>query len=894
MARRINASASPKPKRHPSRTDVPSSLEDQLASVVEQDGVLLVSPRGARKRRVKKSTIFIASEISSSPIVEDEIAALDYKSVETAVRLTDGSHERRVHVRFIKHDPSPFVLSLQTVLLRTFHRAPDERVSVAAAAGRSPTDSVPVPPEIYATVSSDLTSDQRMPAVSDQFTPPTFEAAYRAVYGRFDRIHSVVREVISIVKGWFQRVEHVERDIVDETRTAMTVLEVPQFSMTRALVGFVALAFVVTLPANAVSLYRSVTVQESIATAAGTAAVGDLADAANAGSILSSANALKKASTRFREADAMLSDTNGLALGLASVLPQRYRSARALLEVGDKASEAARLLALGLNKVFTNPSRRLDERLDALGAYSRTALVLLSDASKAAATINPSMIPIGKRSMVTKLLSELNQSTIAVREFSSLSNLLAIMVGKNYQRDYLVIFQNNTELRPTGGFMGSFAEVRMDKGAVTSVHIPSGGTYALKGQLTVRVAAPEPLRLINPLWQFQDANWSPDFPTAAKRIQWFWSKAGQPTIDGVITVNATFAEKILALTGPINMPKYGKIITADNFLFETQKAVELNYDTQANTPKKFIGDLAAKLISRLKSMPRSDWMHIAALVSQSLESKDVQIYLTNPSEEKIVERYGWNSRLKSSAGDELTIIEANIAGKKTDGKIQEQVDQNVTIHNDGSIQTALTMTRTHTGIKGELFSGARNVSYVRFYVPKGSTLVSASGFQAPDPSLFKPEDPFAVKDSVLAASASSSVAGPDGMTVSVEGDRTVFGGWLQLDPGKTQTIILHYKLPFTTSDILAHAEAAPDRAARTSGGAYLLLLTSQSGKSDRILHTTVTIPKNWKLTWSRQSDGVQNGSGLGYSGLWNHDLVLAAILTPPNGQTTSQKAGAAR
>lgn len=428
----------------------------------------------------------------------------------------------------------------------------------------------------------------------------------------------------------------------------------------------------------------------------------------------------------------------------------------------------------------------------------------------------------------------------------------------------------------------------MDRGAVTDVRVPSGGTYALKGQLTARVAAPGPLRLINPLWQFQDANWSPDFPTAADKIRWFWSKAGQPTIDGVITVNATFAEKILALTGPIEMPEYGKTITADNFLLETQKAVELEYDKQANTPKKFIGDLAAKLVDRLKSMPRDDWMQIASLVSQSLENKDIQVDLSDPSEEQIVEQYGWSGRLKPSAGDELAIVEANIAGQKTDGKIKERVDQNVTIKDDGSIQTALTMTRTHTGVKGDLFSGVRNVTYVRFYVPKGSTLVSATGFDAPDPSLFKPEDPFATKDPALAAAEASSITGPDGVTVSVEGDRTVFGGWLQLDPGMTQTVSLTYALPFTTSDILARAEAAPDQTADTPRGAYLLLLTSQSGRSDRQLHTTVTLPNDWTLAWSRGSDGTQDGSGLGYAGLWDHDLVLAAVLTPPNGQQTPQ------
>jgi len=886
MPRRLTAASR---NERPSHTDVPLSLDEQLSSVVEQEGVLLMSPRGSRKRRRSNAaSIFSVPElVSSTPITEDAIADFDHQALGLVVRPEGISRERSVQVQYKDHAKSAYVLSLQGIRMFTSGPTADERVPVKDAVRAAVLTDGERPPEIYATVSSDLAGDSFDPHLTaDQFTPETFEAAYAAVYGSFDGLRSVLRDAWSVMGSLFQRVESVEQHIVEETETALTVLEVPRVSFARAMVGFVALALIVTLPANAVSLYRAVSTQGGAATDAGNAAVGDLTLAKDAGSITSSAEALKQASSRFREADALLSDASALAVGLASVLPKEYRSARALLEIGDKSSEAARLLALGLDKVFAEPSRRLDERLDVLGAYARTSLVLLSDAAKAAATVDTASIPADKRAQVTKLLSELDSSTQAVREFAALSDLLSVMVGKENQRNYLVIFQNNTELRPTGGFMGSFAEVRMDKGALISVSVPPGGTYALKGQLLERIAPPKPMQLIAPLWQFQDANWSPDFPTAANKIRWFWSRAGQPTIDGVVSVNATFVEKVLALTGPIEMSEYGKTITADNFLLETQKAVEVEYDKQANTPKKFIGDLGTKLMARLSSMPREDWLKIAGLVSSSLESKDIQLALMDPSEEQIAERYGWNGRMKPSSGDELAIVEANIAGQKTDGMVKEKVDQQVTVADDGSMQTSLTLTRTHTGTKGEMFSGVRNVSYVRFYVPKGSKLLSASGFQTPDAKLFKTIDSDVATDTEQGAIEATDVAGPGDMTISDEGDRTVFGGWLQLDPGQTQIIALTYQLPMTTNDILSRAEAAPQQTGDAKSGAYLLLLTSQSGKSDRELHTTVILPKDWAVSWNRTADAT--GNGLGYSGTWDHDIVLAAILTPPHGQTTIQ------
>lgn len=888
MARRITSSSSSK---RPLHTGAPLSLEDQLSSVVEQEGKLIVSPRGARKRRRSDSpSFFSASEnLSSVPVAQDSVAMMDQKSVEFLLRPTGSTLLRKVKITHAEHVPSPYVLSVQKVSVQPIRHIADERISVAHATRMSHGLSGARSAEVYATISADLMSDSCEPhLISQQFTPDTFEKSYASVYGPFDGVRTVIHDVTSVVASWFQRVERVEQRVVEQTETALTVLEVPRLSLSRALAGFVVLALVVTLPANAIALYRSASLQENAASDVGNAAIGDLALAKDAASIPSSADALKKASSRFREADAMLSNASVLAIGLASVLPKTYRSARALLEIGDKSSDAGRLLAIGLDKVFADPTRGMDERLDVLGAYAGTALVLLSDASKAAATIDPSTIPLEKRAHVSKLLAELDQSTQAVREFVIFSDLLSAMVGKDRSRTYLLIFQNNTELRPTGGFMGSFAEVVMDQGKVKAVRVPPGGTYALKGQLLARIASPKPLQLINPLWQFQDSNWSPDFPTAAKKITWFWSKAGQPTLDGVIAVNASFVENVLALTGPIEMPEYGKTITAENFLLETQKAVEIEYDREANTPKKFIGDMAQKLMARLAALPQEEWFKIAGLVSSSLETKDIQIAMSDPAEEQVVERYGWSGRLKESAGDSLAIVEANIAGQKTDGMIKESVDHNVTVNDDGSMQTKLVLTRTHTAAKGELFRGVRNVSYVRFYVPNGSTLVSASGFQTPDEKLFKKVDEETGDDADILSIESKASTRPDGVTISEENGRTVFGGWLQLDPGASQTVTLNYQLPFTTADILARAEAAPQNASDAPRGAYLLLLSSQSGKSDREIHSNVTLPDDWKLSWSRRP-GQSDTTGLNYSGLWDRDLVLAGVVTPPHGKISTQE-----
>lgn len=865
----------------------PPDLEAQLAGVLEQDGVTMSSSEGVRRRakRIRKRTapapttpsIFFQDD--ERPVAQDSVAAMDLATVDLLVKAVEGAKERAVKVRAAERPRSAFVLSLRSLTLKDAPRAADERLSVHHALGADHRlESNSREAAVYGTLTRDLTVDAYDPhAFAEQFTPSDFFEAHRGVYGRVRRVGSFLAVIVSDLVGLLQRVERVERRVADEVQDTLTIIEVPRLSFARSLAGFVALLLVVTLPANAVALYRSATESRDAAEGAGNAGIQDLLAAKDAGSLPSSVDALKRASSRFREADAVLAESSALAVGIASVLPEKYRAARALLEVGDKSSEAGRLLAVAFEKVFKDPSRRLDERLDVLATYARGALPLLADAGKAAATIDPKTIPEDKRDAFIALTSRLDSGTKSVREFAGMAELLSALSGKERSRTYLLVFQNNTELRPTGGFMGSVAEITMDRGAIKKIFVPPGGTYDLKGQLLAHVISPQPLHLINAHWQFQDANWFPDFPTSADKIRWFWSKSGQPTLDGVIALNASFVERLLDVTGPIEMPAYGKVIDRSNFLLETQKAVEVEYDRDANTPKKFVGDLSDAMLARMKTFGSDDWMKVAALLSEGLQMKEIQIALSDADEQALADRYGWSGRMKDTNGDSLAIIDANIAGQKTDGVVDEAVKLVAEIQPDGSIVDTVTLSRTHRGSKGELFRGVRNVAYIRAYVPKGSQLLDASGFDAPPPTLFKKPDDDYVPDPDVAKLEDAAIPGPDGVAVGDEGSRTVFGGWAQLDPGQTQKITYRYRLPFTVTDIHDKLEASPEDEAGARA-AYLLLLTSQSGKTSRTFDASVTVPPAWQVTWKRGTDA--NAASVSASGAWDRDRVVAALLSP--------------
>ncbi len=887
-----------------------SDFESRLMSVVEQDGVVMSTPLGFKKKIHKakpahKKSSFLYS-IPSSTQSEDIAEKMDLESVACVVKRHEAPIAKAITINHRHHARSPFVVSLRDCFVPE-EQVTEERSPVAEHLAYAQSLATPHKESYQALATSALKSKIYPTVRESQINKPhiaTGALNFRLLANRLKlfwaNIFSRTTKDLAILEKKEQAlVAEAEQDFSE----VATEVANERFSYAKATLGFVALVAIITLPAQALVAYRNLTQERNQVEQEGQNAVAALSDLASNPSLGVSEQKLQSASTKFRQADRLLDESRLLAVSAAAVVPKQYKSARSLLEVGNKMSQAGQLLAMGFGKVFDDPSRGLIERLEVLGTYARGALPLLTDAEHAVQTVDIASVPASQQDQARALAGKIRQAKESVREFAVLSDAMVNFLGKDSQRSYLLVFQNQTELRPSGGFMGSVAEIRIDQGKIVSLYVPKGGTYDLKGQLTARVIPPKPIQLINPLWQFQDANWFADFPKTAEKIRWFWSKSGQPTLDGVVAVNASFMEKVLQVTGPIEMPEYGKTITADNFLLETQKAVEVEYDKEANTPKKFIGDLFAKLMDKTKSLTSEQWLALASASSQALETKEIQISMFKPDEEQLVEDFGWQGRLKPTVGDSLAIVGANVAGQKTDAVVQESVKHVAEIQPNGGIIDTLRIQRTHQGTKGEIFRGVRNVQYLRVYVPKGSELLDAQGFEPPPASLFKQPLEGDGIDPQLAEIEKTAKSEKNTVWSAMEDDRTVFGGWLQLDPGKSQEIVLRYKLPFTVFDIMDKVQESDQSQDQQTRGAYLMLLTSQSGKP-RTMVQQVVLSSPWQSLWNRDqsqpstqtdpgSTGGQvqvatDGANLGWQGVLDRDQAVAVLLSA-NGDSHEQE-----
>lgn len=404
---------------------------------------------------------------------------------------------------------------------------------------------------------------------------------------------------------------------------------------------------------------------------------------------------------------------------------------------------------------------------------------------------------------------------------------------------FLLILQNNDELRPTGGFIGNYGLLGLQDGRI--VELATYDSYHLDMPAQDYFKPSPPLELNQYLgvkqWFLRDANWSPDFPTAAQQIGYFYqeqtkviNKADQnEKIDGVIAITPTLIEDLLGLVGPITIED--QTYNQQNFVDLLQYRVEMSYEQYGVSSwnrKAVINDVIAELEQRLLNLPTSRWPEVAKIITKNLERKNILLFSYDSVIEQWLIRQNWSGHAREFDGDYLWVIDANLAAYKTDAVVDKQTNYRVYKSGDDWL-AELTLNYRHNG--GFDWRTTRYRSYTRIYTPLGSQLISYSGFK---------ED----------------------VVISQEFNKTVFAGFLVVEPKKSQTIKLTYKL----SDKVVQQIAASQ---------YNLLLQKQPGRQRTSVNIDLQFINTVKRAHSEQLPLQIDGSTVkGQSG-WLVDNQLS-------------------
>lgn len=527
-----------------------------------------------------------------------------------------------------------------------------------------------------------------------------------------------------------------------------------------------------------------------------------------------------------------------------------------------------------------NPLESQSEQVSFLKIFQDSAgnsqeiLGLLDDAEKNLSKVNLDDMPKDKKNQFSDLKSKLPELQRFIEGFVDNGFIFTDVLGGNGPRKYLFLFQNNQELRATGGFIGSYGAMDISNGRIKKFFID--GIFNPDGQLREKVVPPSPIQKISAAWSLHDSNWFPDFPVSAEKAAWFYEKTGGPTVDGVITMTPTVMQKLLEITGPIEMPEYGVTVDKDNFIEKIQSEAEINYDKELNQPKQILADLAPKILDAIFNAKNfSDIARTMNVLVESLNEKQILIYSKNYEIEKKLSAEGWSGEILDTDKDYLSVINSNINGFKTDGVVDEKIEHLAEIQRDGSIIDTLTITRHHNGGSSDFeWWNKVNADYMRVYVPKGSQLISAEGQtrEFDSPPLDYNALNFKRDPQVQSEEDSMTVDSESGTRIYEDAGKMVFANWVYVSPQETVVVKYQYLLPFKIS--LGSAAKPADT--------YSLLVQKQSGSLGGKIFTRIEYPGNLKAIW-KYPDGASDDQGnpINYEADLNVDRFFGVAFSSP-------------
>ncbi len=288
-------------------------------------------------------------------------------------------------------------------------------------------------------------------------------------------------------------------------------------------------------------------------------------------------------------------------------------------------------------------------------------------------------------------------------------------------KKYVVLLQNNYEIRPSGGFMGSYIALSTQPSGLNNIQFQD--IYVPDGQLIGHVDPPMPVQqsFQQGWWKLRDSNYDPDFNIAGEQIAWFFSQANEP-VDGLIAINLPLAGKILEITGPIKLVDYPETITSENLYSLAQMYAEVNFFPGSTQKRDFLGAVGKELVARLKAIKPVQIIKLGKLIYSQLKTHQILVWFKDPQLQKEIQFRGWDGGLGSSANtDYLYIIDTNLGANKANCCVTRSVDHQIT-----GLESKLQINYQNTGQfhnpTPPVFWGGDYNNFVRVILPENTEI----------------------------------------------------------------------------------------------------------------------------------------------------------------------------
>ena len=253
-------------------------------------------------------------------------------------------------------------------------------------------------------------------------------------------------------------------------------------------------------------------------------------------------------------------------------------------------------------------------------------------------------------------------------EAISATSFLYSVLGFERPLTYLILGQNQNEIRATGGFIGIGVEMRISGGVLEELVYHDSTTV---DQEPYTSNPPAPLGIYWYLWlgrlPFRDANWNPHFPGAASTVADIFELGQGIKADGVVAGTKGLMLDLVEAFGDVRVPGDPKVLTR-----ETANAYSEGQATYSCAPRHvsergkrcFDEDVFFALEKRVTTSALEPPLRrrLVELVQEHLDKKNVLVHVFQPIDDSFLWERGWNGALPLVDHDFLMVVDSSLPG----------------------------------------------------------------------------------------------------------------------------------------------------------------------------------------------------------------------------------------
>lgn len=340
------------------------------------------------------------------------------------------------------------------------------------------------------------------------------------------------------------------------------------------------------------------------------------------------------------------------------------------------------------------------------------------------------------RSNLESFQKTLNLFYQTLPKFKEILQIVPSVLGSDRSKTYLLLFQNDKELRSTGGFITSYAIAVVQNGKLVS--IKSDDIYNVDDEIRNKKPAPDFIKKylkVNKL-HLRDSNFSPDFTEFVKEFASIYDQySPSQAIDGMIALDTEFLLGMIDFLGPIKTKQYKEVFTNEineeygfpDALYKLELYSE-NLLSQKENRKELIGDLMNSMLEAFFKQPITRWPDFFETLAKLADQKHILANFRNEGTQALLESYNFAGRVRDFDGDYFYLVENNYSSKKANLYTTEKIDQDLKIDQDGSLIKVVTVTLTNLK-PNDSWLNSNYLDYMRFYLPKGTELKNSQDLE---------------------------------------------------------------------------------------------------------------------------------------------------------------------